>query len=192
MTLLRHSWVAVFLLVSTGAVRADLAAPDCPAGRQVSAGAPVASAAVALRDTSDILARASQLADLGWQTPPTETATDLAPAVQNLPALPGSSGLFLSAMLSVGAWHAVRRTGNLHFGHLPAWYHAEGPLQIGHRVAFDPANAFDAVPVCLFEVPGVVVEPESVQRDSRELHGFLRAQQFLSPTFPRGPPHQHL
>lgn len=59
-----------------------------------------------------------------------------------IPPLPSSAGLYLSAMLSVGAWQLVRSTRSWQFGDLPDWYHAGGPLQIGHSVPVDLEAGF--------------------------------------------------
>jgi len=69
--------------------------------------------------------------------------------VRQLPPLPGSARLFLSAMLSIGAWHLGRSVRHIHLGALPEWYHTAGPAQIGHAVPFD--FDFSAPPLCCFE-----------------------------------------
>jgi hypothetical protein len=55
----------------------------------------------------------------------------------NLPSEPDSVGLFLSALGTLGAWQLGRSSKNFHLGHLPLWYHAEGPRQIGHVLALE-------------------------------------------------------
>ncbi len=55
----------------------------------------------------------------------------------NLTSEPDSVGLFLSALGTLGAWQLGRSSKKLHLGHLPDWYHAEGPRQIGHVLALE-------------------------------------------------------
>ena len=57
--------------------------------------------------------------------------------LHELPGLPGSAGLFLSAALSIGAWHVLRSARHVHLSHAPDWYHSGGPAQVGHAVPFD-------------------------------------------------------
>jgi hypothetical protein len=64
-------------------------------------------------------------------------AQDEAGATLELPPLPGSASLFLSALVSMGAWHLVRSVRNVRLESLPEWYHAGGPSQIGHAVPFN-------------------------------------------------------
>jgi len=71
--------------------------------------------------------------------------------VLELPPLPGSAGLFMSAMLSVGGWHLLCSTRHTRLGSLPEWYHTGGPLQIGHTVVFNmDVSCFRP---CCFEQP---------------------------------------
>lgn len=58
--------------------------------------------------------------------------------VRDLPPLPSSATLFLSAMLTAGAWHVTRNARHLHLGPLPDWYHSGGAVQVGHVVPADP------------------------------------------------------
>jgi len=107
--------------------------------------------------------------------------------IREVPALPSSSSLFLSAMLSMGAWQCVRKSRNLHLSHLPEWYHLDGPYQIGHTVSFDPNLTFDALPVCLFDTP-IGEQRPFIYRVQRELPSRCESQYFLPVTAPRGPP----
>jgi len=110
-----------------------------------------------------------------------------AESVRELPGLPGSSSLFLSAMLSIGAWHVVRRAGQLHLSCLPEWYHPNAPHQVGHSVAFDPVAGFGFLPVCLFEMPAAP-DPPRFPETRRELPSRHESQHFLTVESPRGPP----
>lgn len=105
--------------------------------------------------------------------------------IRELPGLPGSASLFLSAVLSMGGWHLVRSARQLHWGALPEWYHTGGPLQIGHTVPFD--LNLSASPPCCFEQPAG--ERPYLYRVRRELRPRCDAQQFLVIlAAPRGPP----
>ncbi len=107
-----------------------------------------------------------------------------AATVRDLPAVPGSAQLFLSAMLSVGAWHLVRSAKHLHLADLPEWYHPGGPAQVGHVVPFD--LDFSALPVCCFEQP--VGQRPFLYRVQREEVPRCDTRSFLAVTAPRGPP----
>ncbi len=107
--------------------------------------------------------------------------------VKELPSLPGSAELFLSAMLSVGVWQAVRKTRHVHFADLPEWYHPDAPQQIGHSHAFDPHLGYDVLPVCRFDIPIGDEQPVSY-RFQREVRSPCESQFFLPASAPRGPP----
>lgn len=107
-----------------------------------------------------------------------------AATVRDLPAAPGSAQLFLSAMLSVGAWHLVRSAKHFHLADIPDWYHPGGPSQIGHVVPFD--LDFSALPVCFFEQPiDVRPFPYRWAPQQRPPGG---GQSCLITAAPRGPP----
>ncbi|MCH7702618.1 MAG: hypothetical protein IID37_13120 [Planctomycetes bacterium] len=110
---------------------------------------------------------------------------ETAATVRDLPAVPGSAQLFLSAMLSVGAWHFVRSAKHFHLADIPEWYHPGGPTQVGHVVPFD--LDFSALPVCFFEQP--VAERPALGRHLREsISRMLSQQYFLTNADPRAPP----
>ena len=69
--------------------------------------------------------------------------------IREMPHVPGSAQLFLSALLSMGAWQVVRSVKNVRLGQVPEWFHPGGPDQIGHAVAYD----FDlhTLPLCCYE-----------------------------------------
>jgi hypothetical protein len=115
--------------------------------------------------------------------------TEAAPGtdVWQLPSSPSSSSLFLSALLSAGAFHLSRKARNVHLGHLPAWYHEACPDRIGHAVAFD----FDltVMPLCSFaSVLGVENERPACFDTLRERASRRQSQHFLPVTAPRAPP----
>jgi len=106
-----------------------------------------------------------------------------------VPALPGSSSLFLSAVLSAGALHLARKARNVHVGHLPAWYHDACPERIAHAVAFD-FNLAD-IPVCFTAEMAAADVPDNTpafHEYMREPRSRLELQFFLPVTAPRGPP----
>ena len=106
-----------------------------------------------------------------------------------VPALPGSSSLFLSAVLSAGALHLVRKARNVHVGDLPAWYHDACPERIAHAVAFD-FNMAD-MPVCFTAEMAAADVPDNTpafHEYMREPRSRLELQFFLPVTAPRGPP----
>ncbi len=104
--------------------------------------------------------------------------------VRDFPPLPSSAALYLSALLSAGAWHLGRSAKNLHLTDLPDWYHTGAPSQIGHVVAFD--LDFSAPPLCCFEQP--VGERPFLYRVERDLEPRRDAQCSLIIAAPRGPP----
>ena len=106
-----------------------------------------------------------------------------------VPALPGSSSLFLSAVLSAGALHLARKARNVHVGHLPAWYHDACPERIAHAVAFD-FNLAD-MPVCFTAEMAAADVPDNTpafREYVREPRSRLELQFVLAVTAPRGPP----
>jgi hypothetical protein len=117
------------------------------------------------------------------------TATDGNEKIVQVPALPGSSSLFLSAVLSAGALHLARKARNVHVGHLPAWYHDACPERIAHAVAFD-FNLAD-MPVCFTAEMAAADVPDNTpafREYVREPCSRLELQFFLPVIAPRGPP----
>ena len=104
--------------------------------------------------------------------------------IRELPALPGSASLFLSAMLSIGGWHLLRSARHIHLAALPEWYQTAGPAQVGHAVPCD--LDFSALPVCCLEQPAG--ERPYLYRVRREHTPRCDAQCFLIIAAPRGPP----
>lgn len=105
-------------------------------------------------------------------------------AVVELPPAPSSLSLFLSAMISAGAWHLSRSARHMHFGAVPEWYHTGCPDKIGHAVPFD--FGFSAPPLCCFEQPAG--ELTCLYRVRREQAPVRDAQCILTLAAPRGPP----
>ncbi|MFQ5494905.1 MAG: hypothetical protein ACE5EX_05950 [Phycisphaerae bacterium] len=136
---LRLLLIACLVSVAWGNLaEADLVAPQ--------ASAPAGDASLAASDTASSTAVSLDLLNEipAPATRPSDTVSD--EKIRKLPAAPSSAALFLSGLLSMGAWRLTRSAGNLHFGALPEWYHTGGPTQIGHVVPFD--FEFAAVPAC--------------------------------------------
>ncbi|MFQ5413573.1 MAG: hypothetical protein ACE5E6_03845 [Phycisphaerae bacterium] len=105
-------------------------------------------------------------------------------AVLTLPPAPSSASLFLSAMVSIGAWHLVRSARHLYASPLPSWYHDGGPGRIGQAVALDLDWATPALNVFAAPAEGHVL-PGGVDHGHRARGG---PQFRASPASPRGPP----
>jgi hypothetical protein len=104
--------------------------------------------------------------------------------VLRMPESPGSSALFLSAMMSLGAWHLIRSSREFHFGSMPEWYHSGGPKQIGHVTPFN--LDFTSLPLCLFDQP---IQLRKVSLGwQQELSDRWSSQSQLSPKGSRAPP----
>lgn len=123
------------------------------------------------------------------QAAPVTVLTDSArPAhsstVHRVPPVPSSAAMFLSAVLSVGAWHAVRSARHLHAGPVPEWYHTGGPIQVGHAVPYD----FHAEWTChAWDRPELDPSPSGVARRNQD-EAKPSGQDTTSPFAPRGPP----
>lgn len=68
-----------------------------------------------------------------------------AAGVAEIPPLPGSAELFLSAIMGMGAWHLTRQSLDLRLGAWSSWYQTGEPSQVRHMVAFDVR--FEAAPL---------------------------------------------
>jgi hypothetical protein len=130
-----------------------------------------------------------------WNSGQASSALDLAgPGVaenqlRELPSLPSSATLFLSAMLSISGWHVLRSARHWHFGAVPEWYHTGGPLQVGHAVPLD--LEFNALPLCCLELVDSDVGGQRpfLHRLWREFRARCDAQRLsLTVAAPRGPP----
>ncbi len=103
--------------------------------------------------------------------------------VRQLPAAPGSASLFLSAVLSIGAWNLVRSAKHLHFN-IPEWYHTGAPDKIGSTVAFD--LVFNELLPCTFE--DVIPERPLLRQPRRDYQWRLKPRICVVDADPRGPP----
>jgi hypothetical protein len=107
--------------------------------------------------------------------------------IRQLPASPGSSVLFLTAMLSAGLWQGVRKARSAQWANLPEWYSTSAPSQIGPMVAFDPELGFRIVAECVFETPRPA-QPVLRFETWREILTRCKSQHLLLTQVPRGPP----
>lgn len=194
MRLVRSGILVVgFVAVAALPVRADLSARcnlDCAA---LNPGVTVVVSAVSAAMTGQAqraFAESGVIDPVAEPLIPAETAGGVVPAaaraeqnVRELPPLPDSASLFLSAILSVGAWQLVRSAKQFDLAAAPEWYHVEGPTQIGHATAFD--LDMNASALCRFEQP----ETDSPYRSLLPEHTLrLDAQHALAVAVPRGPP----
>lgn len=181
--------VVLILLTSlsfASSVRADLGAWSSPAGPS---GGGVDAAAVALDAWQGIsfdqsLDAVGLLHDVVL-LPTQGTNAQGERAVVQLPPAPGSAALFLSAMASLGALQLVRSSKDIRFSALPEWYHAGGPVQVGHVTPFD--LDFSSMVLCIVEPPGIFGQAQRF-RGWRDQRTHFCDQQFLTPADSRGPP----
>ena len=183
--------ITLFVALAALPARADLSASgsgDCVAW---DAGAVVASHAVPVthppqrtltdRIAIDPIVSTLIASEAGAGQSPAEDRAEQ--SVRELPPLPDSASLFLSAILSVGAWQLVRSAKQFDMAAAPEWYHVDGPTQIGHATVFDLDMS---VPVlCRFEQPetdhaSYHILPERTLR--------LHTQHVPAVAVPRGPP----
>lgn len=106
------------------------------------------------------------------------------PELRELPPPPESAALFLSALLSVGAWHLARSARHLDLSHLPDWYHTAGPAQIGHAVVFDMDVSVAAFVPSAHSTPKPYPNVRILQPASVAWY----TQWFAPVVAPRGPP----
>lgn len=145
---LKRTLISLVLLgavVSTTAVRADIAPQREPISTSITASLAVESGAQSVTSAND-MAIAGQLIGFDQAFVPAHEPGDLTFADEGhvgtsltIDGPPSSIGLFLSGLMTVGAWHLGRSVGKWHphIGSLPEWYHDGGPLQVGHAVPFD-------------------------------------------------------
>jgi hypothetical protein len=173
---LAQAAIALALLAAaTGAARGDLCAQ---AAAEASARPQPAARTVPQPQAFDGLDLAT-LAPRPEVAPPEPVAT--------LPEEPASLQLLLCGLGSLGAYQLGRTARKFHLLHVPEWYHADGPFQVGHAVAADP-DLSGALTPCTFDAPD--------QEDHLLLLFYRRLspppvhalQCILSTEAPRGPP----
>jgi len=117
-------------------------------------------------------------------TVPVTAAEDRQIAVE-LPGLPGSASLLLSALLSAGAWQLGRSAKDIHLADLPDWYHTGGPVQVGHATPFD----FHAMSAIVFGVGPEIDDPLPVRRTRAFARIDIPSDEHdVAPAAPRAPP----
>lgn len=155
------------------------------------------SLAGVLASTGGVLGRGNGLAGkvpgVGAISPgflPASWLFDTAPgpmaAVRTLPPLHGSATLFLSVLLSLGGWQAVRASRSISFTNVPDWYQPSEIGRIGYAAPFDRFE--------LVRSSGMTGQRESDERLRQALECPLTAFRCTFFTFmglsrvPRGPP----
>ncbi len=106
--------------------------------------------------------------------------------IVELPPAPNSAALFLSALLSVGAYQLARNARHFSLSHLPEWYHPGAPDQIGGSFVFDLNPICKAV--CVFEDVDWALRRGGVYKQPPELYAHFDSQYDIAPTAPRAPP----
>ena len=114
--------------------------------------------------------------------PPQLTAGE--PADQ-LPAEPASLSLVLAGLGSLGTWQLGRAARHAHFGDVPDWFHAGGPVQIGYAFIANP-DCTPALDFSAFDQP--IANRPVLHRMRCEPPLILQPQCILVTESPRGPP----
>ena len=109
------------------------------------------------------------------------------PSVIALPESPSSLRLALSGLATLGVVRLLRGTRKLHFGQLPAWYHAECSPQVGRTRVLDLDLLTAPLPVFEFSQP-VADPPVPLGFEGRDRSRRPADQCFLTTAAPRGPP----
>lgn len=129
---------------------------------------------------------------VGLATPLASELPPVAPS-QGSPTIRESAGspanslsLVLGTLGAFGAWQLRGSARRMQLGHVPAWFHAEAPEQIGHAVAAGPSLRL-GLAVCEFEAALPVLVPAAIiARPDRPVMSFR--QFILSIEGPRAPP----
>jgi len=131
---------------------------------------------------SDVSIPTPNPADEGEFDLPTPTS-----AAIELPGAPGSAQLFLSALVSVGAWQVVRLARGWQLAWIPDWYHDGGPGAVGLTAAAPPDLISPATAPLRYEFPtiriGAIVaaDPDEHPMSVHRVHALAT----------RGPPFVH-
>lgn len=188
-SLIKTVFAVLLVLGAVAAARADMGAfslPD-PAGPGVVPSAPVCDQANAgtrasLRPTDGL---PLDLAGLPLSTGAATMVDETSKPASRLPEEPASLSLVLVGLGSLGAWHIGRAAKNAHLGHVPDWFHADGPLQIGHTFAANP-DCTAVLEICSFAPPvGDHTLLHRLRCDAPPIH---QPQCILVTESPRGPP----
>jgi hypothetical protein len=113
-------------------------------------------------------------------------AASQAPTIRALPPSPGSAGLFLSGVLSLGAWRRARSVRIPRLAGIPDWCCAVWLEPDGEPVPVDRLRSL--MPLCAFETPDAANGHPSVHHPRRETTSRLNSQFLLPASAPRGPP----
>ena len=105
--------------------------------------------------------------------------------VRELPAGPGGATLFLMGVGCIGAVKLGRSVRGLHLQSLPDWYHAGGPMQIGHVSAINP----DLTAPATFSICDLLTEQSIQLLLRRAVPLRLRSQWTPALATSRAPPH---
>lgn len=188
----RIIFVATTVAILAVSARADLSSQQLRPTliSQVASNSPATTSTWALQSSvvwSSSLAVDDLLSLAKWQdSPASPLASAEGQVIQQLPDLPSSAELFLSALLSIGGWQFVRSARHWHWGAIPAWYHTGCPDQIGHAVPFD--FDFDSLPLCCFDQPNGGNDLLLQSRLGGGQTVCLASRSFPLATAPRGPP----
>ncbi|MCX5673861.1 MAG: hypothetical protein NTX87_02535 [Planctomycetota bacterium] len=180
MTSLTKTVVAVALVLgAVTAARADIGAFSVPTSASSSTAPAAASeqiSTLACLDSgvSDVLLPAGLAA-----------VADPMHTPGRLPEEPASLSLVLAGLGSLGAWQLGRAARTAHFGHVPDWFHAGGPMQVGHTFIANP-DCTAVLEICSFDHPaGEHRLLHRLRCDPPPIH---QPQCILVTESPRGPP----
>lgn len=99
----------------------------------------------------------------------------------------GSLSICLYALMGFGVLRSAPHLRKFSLGFVPEWYHAEGPLQIGHKHAIGP-DCLSTAKVCCFIQPQNADDPISPRFLNHILAPLVRASVFTETLVSRGPP----
>jgi len=174
-------------LLTGGIARADLLNVSAPLSQDTISGVSATAAPVESADDFGLLAGDS--VSEAFAVPLDSRLTGGAGVATNtIKAPPSSLSLFLSGLLTLGAFQITRSSKNLNFDQLPSWYHTGGPVQVGHATPLD--LDFGNLSLRPFDVAFDGCEGSQVRfLRHRDQDSPPIAQCFLSSlTDPRGPP----
>jgi hypothetical protein len=188
---------ALCLLAAATFSQADMANGSWPDAARAAPTVSASPAATPADSTEPLELHDGSAADLDGTMVPISSAAPPMPLLSpgeaattkavELPSGPDSTGLFLSALGSLGFWQLGRSSKKLHLAHLPEWYHAEGPQQIGHAFALelglDGSILFDAGDAEVLQDQHAVCRYQWNEPPPR-----LPVMNHLTPASPRGPP----
>ena len=172
--------VVLLVLGAATAARADIGAfPVC-----TSASSPTTALAAASEQSSTLACLDSGVSDVLLPAG-LAAAADPMSMPGRLPEGPASLSLVLAGLGSLGAWQLGRAARTAHFGHVPDWFHAGGPMQVGHTFVANP-DCTAVLEICSFDHPaGEHRLLHRLRCDAPLIH---QPQCILVTESPRGPP----